>query len=79
VRARDLPDGALSLIPDQTLTSLNKVGSQLVTDGPEDLTTILEGALAGEPTDSKFSADEKRQVLTGLEDVIAQDLAKYIP
>ncbi|KAH7319017.1 hypothetical protein BKA65DRAFT_556447 [Rhexocercosporidium sp. MPI-PUGE-AT-0058] len=72
VRARDLPDGARTLIPDQTLTSFNKVGSQIITDGPEDLTTILEGAWAGKATDSKVSAAEKRQVWTGIGDVIAQ-------
>lgn len=75
---RQLPDGFLDIIPDQTVTSLNKDFSQIATDGPGDVVGILAGAFSGD-VDGKFNAPEKRQVLTGVEDVIAEDLAKYLP
>jgi hypothetical protein len=79
VRRQDagLPDDALDLIPDQTVTSLNQDFSQLATDGPTDVAGILVGAVTGDDTSNKYNS--KRQVLTGVEDIIAQDIAGYIP
>jgi hypothetical protein len=72
-----LPDDALDLIPDQTDTSLNQDFSQLVTDGSTDVASILAGAVTGDDTSNKYNS--KRQVLTGVEDIIVQDIAGFIP
>jgi hypothetical protein len=79
VRRQDagLPDDALDLIPDQTVTSLNQDFSQLTIDGPTDVAGILAGAVTGDDTSNKYNS--KRQVLTGVEDIIAQDIVGYIP
>ena len=75
-----MPPDALDLIPDQTVTSLNQDFSQLITDGPTDLVGILDGVVSGDDTSDQYNADKREaQVLTGIEDIIAQDLAGYIP
>jgi len=82
VRARSaqdsgLPDDALDLIPDQTVTSLNQDFGQLFSDGPTDVAGVLAGAVTGDDTSNSYNG--KRQVLTGVEDIIAQDVAGFIP
>ncbi|KAE9368305.1 hypothetical protein N431DRAFT_443757 [Stipitochalara longipes BDJ] len=72
-----IPDDALDLIPDQTVTSLNQDFGQLASDGPTDVVGVLAGALSGDDTSNKYNG--KRQVLTGVEDIIAQDIAGFIP
>ena len=74
---RDLPSDALDLIPDQTVTSLNQDFSQIFSDGPIDLAGAVEGALSNDDTSETFNG--KRQVLTGLEDIIADDIVAYVP
>ncbi|ESZ98954.1 hypothetical protein SBOR_0612 [Sclerotinia borealis F-4128] len=68
---------AFDLIPNQTITELNKDASQLLTIViPSTGLKVVKGALTGTDTE-QF---EKRQlVLTGLGDIIAQDVAAYIP
>ncbi|CZR55071.1 uncharacterized protein PAC_04957 [Phialocephala subalpina] len=77
-QVRDLPDDALDIIPDQTVDALQLDFSQLFSDGPTDVGGILDGAITGDDTSEKFNG-KKRQVLTGVEDVIAQDLVGLIP
>lgn len=74
---RGLPDDALDIIPDQTVTSLQQDFSQLFSDGPTDVGGVLDGAITGDDTSEQYNG--KRQVLTGLEDIIAQDLVGAIP
>lgn len=74
---RDLPSDALDLIPDQTVTSLNQDFGQIFSDGPTDLAGAVEGALSNDDTSSTFNG--RRQVLTGVEDIIAEDLVDYLP
>ncbi|KAM0161494.1 hypothetical protein ACHAPG_002424 [Botrytis cinerea] len=72
---------AADIIPDQTVTGFTKViteafGSFLPTALPD----IIKGALTGTESDFGKGQVEKRQlVLTGLGDVIAQDVAAFIP
>jgi hypothetical protein len=74
---RDLPSDALDLIPDQTVTSLNQDFSQIFSDGPTDLAGAAAGALSGDDTSESFNG--RRQVLTGLEDLLADDVVAYVP
>ncbi|TEY85723.1 hypothetical protein BOTCAL_0013g00310 [Botryotinia calthae] len=72
---------AADIIPDQTVTGLTKVVTEAFNSFlPTALPDIIKGALTG--TESGFGKGqvEKRQlVLTGLGDVIAQDVAAFIP
>jgi hypothetical protein len=56
---------------------LNQHFSQLITDGPTEVAGILVGAATGDDTSNKYNS--KRQVLTGVEDIISQDIAGFIP
>ncbi len=74
-----IPNDFLDLIPDQTVTSLNQDAGELPADGPTDLTGIIGGALTGDDTNNKYNGKREAQVLTGVEDIVAQDVAGYIP
>jgi len=38
----------------------------------------VDGAVSADDTQNKYNG-KKRQVLTGVEDIVAQDLAGYLP
>lgn len=66
-------------LPDQTVTSLNQDLGQLASDGLTDLANIVDGAISGDDTSDKHNTKREAQVVKGIEDEIAQDLAGYIP
>ncbi|ATZ49733.1 hypothetical protein BCIN_05g01460 [Botrytis cinerea B05.10] len=72
---------AADIIPDQTVTGFTKVITEAFNSFlPTALPDIIKGALTGTESDFGKGQVEKRQlVLTGLGDVIAQDVAAFIP
>ncbi|TGO28894.1 hypothetical protein BPAE_0021g00170 [Botrytis paeoniae] len=72
---------AADVIPDQTVTGLNKVVTEVFKSFlPTGLPGIIKGAATGTESNFGKGQSEKRQlVLTGLGDIIAQDVAAYIP
>ncbi|TVY65674.1 hypothetical protein LSUE1_G006049 [Lachnellula suecica] len=76
VRRADLPPDSLDPIPQQTVDELNQDVGQIGTELPEGITQVLQGA--GSFQDNQGSADTKRQVFTGIEDIVSQ-VGKVIP
>ncbi|KAF7953896.1 uncharacterized protein EAE97_001295 [Botrytis byssoidea] len=72
---------AADVIPDQTATGLQKDVTDVFTSFlPTGVPGIVKGAATGTESDFGKEQNKKRQlVLTGLGDVVAQDVASYIP
>ncbi|TGO39940.1 hypothetical protein BHYA_0045g00340 [Botrytis hyacinthi] len=72
---------AADVIPDQTATGVNKDVTELFKSFlPTGVPGIVKGAATGTESNFGKGQNEKRQlVLTGVGDVIAQDVAAYIP
>ncbi|KAF7938507.1 uncharacterized protein EAE98_000845 [Botrytis deweyae] len=72
---------AADVIPEQTVTGLNKDVTEVFKSFlPTGLPGIIKGAATGTESDFGKGQNGKRQlVLTGLGDIIAQDVAAFIP
>lgn len=81
-RADTIAPGTFYLVPPQLLDSLNQDFSQLFTvvipeTGPAIIKGVLTGKYPGSP--ARSTSKEKRQVLTGLENIVAQAVSDEAP
>jgi hypothetical protein len=77
VRRSDLPPDSLDPVPEQLIDGVNQDIGQGFAELPECLEQALRNA--GTFHDNQGHVDSKRQVITGLEDIIADYLAPALP
>jgi len=80
-KVRDLPPDAAALIPEQTIDELDEDFSGLITIVPGSIQKVAQGAVSGVDNQKRETKEQlnKKQVLTGLEDIIAQGIAADLP
>jgi hypothetical protein len=76
-----LPPDAGALIPEQTTDELDEDFSDLITVVPGSIQKAAEGAISGVDNQKRETKEqlERKQVLTGLEDFIEQEIAADLP